>query len=472
MITFITEKLDKGKCRIGRNTMSDQNNMNQGYPQQYQQMNQGYPQQNYQQEYPQQQYQQMNQQGYPQQQYQQMNQQGYPQQQYQQMVQGYQQPVGGGIPPKGNKPKTGLIVGIVIAAIALIAGIILLVFKDKIFGDKDKEPKEPTTAVTTELDTSWELTEDLTTEEFYDDQGGHDTPEELVSSFWEGFANCDKEQIYQCFYLEYEPCARDAETLYNDSVSHATDLDIDLEGMTTTFEETGTENLADFGMEVWGAKLYYANIPMTQDKDGYEYEFIEKYEGVAFQLENGKWYIGYQKSLGVDILAIDGVPVDDTEETTESTGTSDIDETMFLGYGDLKAMGTDYAGYVDVPSDWVIFYETGNVPDAEHFYQTSDPTASAIVTLCTYNNGQTPFDAASGMYEGLASEGTADEVVSAMAVIGGYEAYQVYAVYGDEYFITYFFTAEDGKLHYVAVETTDDLKNIALNVEGTFRFDK
>ena len=99
--------------------MSDQNNQ-QGYVQGGQP--QGYPQQNVQ----------MNQQPYGQ---------GYPQQAQmgQNMMQGYQCPTGGGRPPQPKKSKTGLIVGIVIAAIALIAGIILLVFKDKIFGDEEKK---------------------------------------------------------------------------------------------------------------------------------------------------------------------------------------------------------------------------------------------------------------------------------------------------------------------------------------------
>ena len=476
--------------------MSDQNNMNQGYPQQdynqgYQQnYQQGYPQQQYQQNYQQQQYQQNYQQqqyqqnyqqGYPQQQYQQNYQQGYPQQQYQQMNQGYvaqsyQQPTGGGMPPKGNKPKTGLIVGIIIVAIVLVVGIVLAIFKDKIFGSEDKKTTEE---ITTEEKTTEEMVltpdewnPDLTTEESNDDLGGYDTPEDVVSNFWEGFANCDKDQIYQCFYVDYEPCASDAETLYNDSLSNAPSLDIDLNGQVTTFEDTGTEGLADFGLEVLGAKKYFTDIPMTRYKDGVVYEIIDKYEGVVFQLENGKWYLAYQKSLGVDIITVNGEPFEDSGNSSENNGSSDVDETMYLGYGDLKAMGSDYAGYVDVPSDWVIFVESGNMPQADYFYQMSDPTGSTVITMCAYDTDQSAYDAASNLYSNLAAEGDADEVVSAQVTIGGYDAYEVYAVYGSTYFVAYTFRAEDNRLHYVAIDCNEDSKTIVFNVEGTFRFDK
>ena len=457
MITFIKVIVDKRKCQIGRNTMSDQNNINQGYPQgQYnQQMAQGYPQQ---------QYQQANQQGYPQQ-YQQVNQQGYPQQQYQQVnqgyvAQGYQQPTGGGKPPKGNKPKTGLIVGIVIAAIALIAGIILLVFKDKIFGHKDKGPKETDTTMT-ELDTAWESTED------YDnptsDEGGFSDYEDLLPGFWEAFEYCDEDGINQCFYLPNAESAQAAQTNYNNAVAKADSIEVHYTEMTVEYDVYGETGLVEETIEdrdVLEVKQYRCEVPMTQEIDGVSYEIIDIYEGTIYQLDNYQWYLSVMTEVDVQIVSTSG---DDTEATTEAA-TTDTQTT-----GDTKPMGNDDCGYVDVPTDWVRFADVDGIDGTEASFQTSTPDGSTIVTMCVINTD--PYTAACNMYNGLAAEEDSIEVVDAMATIGGYEAYQVYAVYTDDFFVTYFFETEDGKSRYVAIEFPIDQagSTVVQTVESSFR---
>lgn len=466
--------------------MSDQNNYSQpqynqqGYPQQdYQQMGQqGYPQQNYQQMgqqgYPQQGYQQMGQQGYPQQNYQQTGQQGYPQQNYQQSYQqaaqpqynqsGYQQQSAGGTtPPKGNKPKTGLIVGIVIAAIALIAGIILLIFKDKIFG----EPTEPTeTATEATLDTAWETTEP-TTEATVEIEGGYDTPEDLIAGFWESYEACDKDKMYQCFYLDDAQGASDAEYNYNNAVAMQNDITIYVDEIVTTYEDCDVAGLAlSIDANVIAAKTFHSEVPMLQIVEGDIYDLLDIYDGTIIQLVNGKWYLATLTETDVQVV---GVTTGD-DGSNDDTG-STVDESMYLGYGDLKTMGSTEAGYVDVPSDWILFEEIGAI-DADYYYQMSNSDASAIITMCAWDNDTTAYDAACSVYDTLAADGTADEVLTAMATIGGYEAYQVYAAYdsGAFYLVTYCFRAEDNRLHYVAVEMPSDMANIVLNVEGTYRF--
>lgn len=422
--------------------------MNQGYPQQGMQMNQGYPQQA------------------------QMGQnmmQGYPQQ-------GYSRTAGGGRPPQPKKSKTGLIVGIVIAAIALIAGIILLVFKDKIFGDDEKKKEPTTTEFTYEPTVTDATTEEPTTEIAIEAEGGYDTYQEVLENFWEGYEYCNKDQIYACFYTDYPDCANDAETMYNSALNNDAIITVHYDELEVTYEDGGEDTLVDFGMAVIDAKTYTAGVPMTQDVNGIDYEIIDKYDGVVMQLENGKWYVAYQNSLGADIVSIGGEPVDnggttpDSGTTTNSGGSSTVDETMYLGYGDLKTMGDSLCGYVDVPSDWIDFYEAGGIDAAEATCQMSSPDARAIITMCVFDNGMTAYDYACAVYDTMAAEGTADEVNTAQVKIGGYDAYQVYAIYGTEYLITYSFETEDGKLHYVAVEMPDSMAAIALNIEGSFRF--
>lgn len=439
--------------------MSDQNN--------YQQMNQqGYPQQNYQQAYPQGQYnQQMNQQGYPQQQYQQVNQQGYPQQQYQQMnqqgypQQQYQQPTGGGKPPKGNKPKTGLIVGIIIAAVALIAGIILLVFKDKIFGDKDKDKdKEPTTTMTTEADISWDTTEDI--DDPVSDEGGFANHEDLLPSFWEAFEYCDEDLMNQCFYLPNAESAQAAETNYNNAVAKADSVVVHYTEMTVEYDVYGETGLVEETIEdreILEVKQYRCEVPMTQEVDGVSYEIIDIYEGTIYQLDNYQWYLSVMKEVDVQI-------VDDSGDDTTTTTT----EAQELG--DTKAMGNDNCGYIDVPSDWVIFYEMGGIQGADDYYQMCSADGKTIITMCVYSTVDA-YTAACNVYESLSAEGGTTDLVSATATIGGYDAYQVYGEYSDLYLVTYFFEAEDGLTHYVAVEFPIDQAGspIVQNIESSYR---
>ena len=447
--------------------MSDQNN--------FQQMNQGYPQQNYQQAYPQgqynqqmnqqgypqQQYQQVNQQGYPQQQYQQVNQQGYPQQQYQQMNQGYQQPTGGGKPPKGNKPKTGLIVGIIIAAVALVAGILLLVFKDKIFGDKDKEPKEPATTMTEEIDTSWDTTEDI--DDPVSDEGGFANHEDLLPSFWEAFEYCDEDLMNQCFYLPNAESAQAAQTNYNNAVAKADSVVVHYTEMTVEYDVYGETGLVEETIEdreILEVKQYRCEVPMTQEVDGVSYEIIDIYEGTIYQLDNYQWYISVMKEVDVQIV---GDSEDDT--TTTTTTTTEAQEL-----GDTKAMGNDNCGYIDVPSDWVIFYEMGGIQGADDYYQMCSADGKTIITMCVYSTVDA-YTAACNVYESLSAEGGTTDLVSATATIGGYDAYQVYGEYSDLYLVTYFFEAEDGLTHYVAVEFPIDQAGspIVQNIESSYR---
>lgn len=460
--------------------MPDQNNYQQGYGQQYNQ--QGYPQQNYQQGYSQQNYQQAEpqqvyQQDYAQQGYgQQYSQQGYSQQGYQQgygqqgygqqgyAQQGYaqpnyQQPVGGNNnPPKGKKSNKGLIIGISVAAVVLVVGLVLVLFKDDIFGSKIK--------------------------------GGYDTPDALIENFWEGFVTCDKDKIYQCFYLEDPSSEQSAEFNYDNALAKAGTIEVDLDNIEVTFDDYDVDDVPNIGVKVVDAKSCHIEVPMTQEIDGYTYELLDVYDGFVYQLKNDRWYMGDIEETDVQVLDMIGgydepeVTTEDvmditTEDvtteavvdaTTEDSGSTEIDETMYLGYGDLKTMGDSQCGYVDVPSDWVIFVEQGGIPSAEATYQMSSPDASAIITMCVFDNGISAYDYASALYETMAADGTADEVISARATIGGYDAYQVYAVYGTEYLVTYSFETEDGKLHYVAVEMPDSMSNIGLNVEGSFRF--
>lgn len=438
--------------------MSDQNYYQQGYvqqggqPQGYQQgyVQQGGQPQGYQQVYPQQN---------PQ-----MYQQTYPQQ-------GYQQPIGGGIkPPQPKKSKTGLIVGIVIAAIALIAGIILLIFRDKIFGSDDE--KKTTEDITTEF--TYEPTE-TTTEIAVEIEGGYDTPDDLVSNFWEGYEYCNKDQIYQCFYLEDELGASSAESNYNNAVANQDNIQVFYDEVTATFEDGSTDLVSGVDFTIVAVKVAHIEVPMIRIVDGDIYDIVDIYDGTVMQLENGKWYMADMAQTDVEVIGVtsgDDGSHDGGNENPGNSGSSQVDETMYLGYGDLKTMGDSICGYVDVPSEWVVFQEIGGIDGADYYYQMSNPTGTAIITMCAYDNQTSAEEAAIAIYDSLEAEGVAEDLQGATVTIGNYEAKQVYCKYDGIYLVTYSFRAEDDRLHYVAVEMPEDSINIVLNIEGTYRFEE
>ncbi len=446
--------------------MSDQNNQ-QGYVQGMNQ--QGYMQQ------PAQGYQQMNQQGYPQQGYvqqpaqgyaqgyQQMNQQGYPQQ-------NYQSPTGGGgRPPQPKKSKTGLIVGIVIAAIALIAGIILLVFKDKIFGDDEKK-KEPTTTefftepTETQASTEEPDIDDPTTEIALEDEGGFSDYEDLLPSFWEAFEYCDQDLMNQCFYMPNAESAQAAETNYNNALAKADSVIVDYNNMTVEYDVYGETGLVEETIEdrdVLEVKQYRCEVPMTQEVEGVSYDIIDIYEGTIYQLDNYQWYLSVMTEVDVQIVS----------GTGDGTTTQANTEPQELG--DTKPMGSTECGYVDVPTDWIEFTEIGGIDGADASYQMCSPDVKTIITMCTYSSVDA-YTAACNVYESLAAEGDSLNLVSATATIGGYDAYQVYAEYSDLYLVTYYFTAEDGLTHYVAVEFPTDQAGspVVQNIEASYRLEQ
>lgn len=451
--------------------MSDQNNNQQGYvqgyPQQGAQMNQNMYQQGYMpsgqpQGYPQQ-ADQMSQNMYQQGYVQNGQPQGYPQQipqmqGYQQQY--YQQPAGGGVrPPQPKKSKTGLIVGIAIAAVVLIVGAILLIFKDSIFGsDGDDKKTEVTTEITTEFDPQ------VVTEENPDpviDEGGFENYEDLLPGYWEAFEYCDKDLMYKCFYVKHWETEEAAQSNYDNALSKADSVEVHFTDMTVEYDMNGDMGLVSEnidGREVIDVKEYHCEVPMTQEVDGVTYEIVDIYEGTIFQLDNEKWYLSVMQEVDVQIIST----------SAEDTIAPDTTETQELG--DTKTMGSPECGYIDVPADWVRFVEADGIEGTEASYQTASADATSIVTMCVYNDLD-PYTAASNMYTGISGEEDVLEVVSAMATIGGYEAYQVYAAYEDGFFVTYFFDTGDGKCRYVAIEFPIDQAGSGLfqQIESSYR---
>ena len=117
-----------------------------------------------------------------------------------------------------------------------------------------------------------------------------------------------------------------------------------------------------------------------------------------------------------------------------------------------KIVGNDYFGYVKVPTSWVVFTDVDN----PSVYQYTDIGEKGyIVTLNTYEEDITPYQAATNLKNSIESEG--NEAKLTTAIIGNkYVAWKVDAKYTDGTYIDiYLFKAND-KLRFVSIEGPDD----------------
>lgn len=131
------------------------------------------------------------------------------------------------------------------------------------------------------------------------------------------------------------------------------------------------------------------------------------------------------------------------------------------------AVGDSHYGYVKVPTNWHKFIDV----DGNTTFQYSDVgDLGYIVTLQTYEENITPYTAANNVKNSIVSEGNEAEVK--YTKIAKYYGYVVNAKYTDgTYLDAYLFKADDGKLHYVAIEGPDKY-NENFKIPNTFSLTK
>jgi len=132
-----------------------------------------------------------------------------------------------------------------------------------------------------------------------------------------------------------------------------------------------------------------------------------------------------------------------------------------------KVVGTDFYGYVKVPTTWVVFKDVDN----DSVYQYTDiGEAGYIVTLNTYEDTDTSaLTAANNLLTKIKSEGA--EATLKTAIVDKYVAWVVDAKYSDTSYLDIYLFKADGKLHYVAIEGPDDT-NENFNIPKTFSLTK
>ena len=143
---------------------------------------------------------------------------------------------------------------------------------------------------------------------------------------------------------------------------------------------------------------------------------------------------------------------------------------------DNIVVGSDKFGYVDVPKNWVKFFD----PDAPSVFQYSY-AGVYIITLNTMDNSHTAKEYASNYLYNKQNSKDVTDVEGATVTIGrdrSYTAYQVYMYYPGQssYLITYFFETEDGNVRYMALEGPGKLNDMSiydfLFIPKSFRLSK
>lgn len=142
-----------------------------------------------------------------------------------------------------------------------------------------------------------------------------------------------------------------------------------------------------------------------------------------------------------------------------------------------KTVGGEKYGYINIPNDWYDFHDVDGNDSLQYSYGTI-----FIVSLNYFEDESYSAKELAQNYMYNKQQSTDVEgVTGATVTIGNnnqYTAYQVYMYYPQEniYLITYWFEAEDGKVHYMALEGPGEVneKKISdfLSIPESFHLNK
>ena len=186
------------------------------------------------------------------------------------------------------------------------------------------------------------------------------------------------------------------------------------------------------------------------------------------------------KQLGVDEYIVEfndwftsnttGTCKNNGKELEKSSETNDSGAYKKPSY-ETKTVGDDKKGYIDIPDNWGSFYDPDAVDTLQYSYGYT-----YIVSLSTLDGGYTAKDYATSYINKKQSDSNVTGVTGATVTIGKtkeYNAYQVYMYYpaDNKYLITYWFEAEDGVVHYIAIEGPSSVSEY-LAIAQSFRLQK
>jgi len=159
--------------------------------------------------------------------------------------------------------------------------------------------------------------------------------------------------------------------------------------------------------------------------------------------------------------------VEETDSETETEADSGELEVTYTGA--TKEIGEEKFGYMQVPEDWLRFYELGVDEAASTMYQYSSPDQVSVVTM-SYSEDLDAETLANAYYQGY-SQDAVDGLTAATVTLDGKTAYQIYGYFTDvnKIMVTWVFDGEDGLAHSLSIESQDyDI----ISLSGTYTLNK
>mgnify|MGYP004566698081 FL=1 len=207
--------------------------------------------------------------------------------------------------------------------------------------------------------------------------------------------------------------------------------------------------------------MYNKNDLTGYKKSGISYEFDKQKEyakkiGVeAYLKEFSLWFS--QNTTGS--CTIDGKKV---EQTSNNTNTNTNNSGTNTINNDKKVVGDEKYGYITIPSNWTKFYDINGNGSLQYSYANV-----YVVSLNILNGQNSSKEYASNYMYNKQNSSDVTGVTGATVTIGKnkkYTAYQVYMYYPSysTYLVTYWFEAEDGKVHYIALEGPQELSGVKI----------
>ena len=205
----------------------------------------------------------------------------------------------------------------------------------------------------------------------------------------------------------------------------------------------------------------YKTVGMT-----YEYEQqkeLAKQIGVdEYISEFNEWFI----TNTTGSCTINGKKIEKSESNDNNSSNNNNSTTT-----DVKTIGDSKYGYVDVPSNWAKFVDVDGNDSIQYSYANV-----YIVSLNMLDGNYSAETYASNYMYNKQNSSEVTGVTGATVKIGKnneYTAYQVYMYYPADatYLVTYWFEAEDGNVHYIALEGPASVTDY-LSIPQSFRLKK
>lgn len=217
------------------------------------------------------------------------------------------------------------------------------------------------------------------------------------------------------------------------------------------------------------------SITLIYNKNGLT-GYISK--GIDFDMHTQNKYV---KEMGIDAYlttfndwftkTTSGTCTINDQEVQKDNRIPKDSSTSTTTIGDTKY------GYIDVPTSWTRFYDISGTTALQYSYG-----GVYIISIDYFENSKlTAQEYASNFMYNKQMASDVIGVTGATVTIGKnkeYTAYQVYMYYPADsvYLVTYWFEAEDGKVHYIALEGPNELNNIKITdylfIPESFNLDK